>query len=219
LPSPALQRGNDRDFFSYTFNLYSSPQNSVMSTLSNVAGAISNWWWFLVKGLLFIVVGVAVLSRPLEGYAGLSILFSVCILGIGLVQIIFSLGSRPHFSGWGWTLVSGIIDLAIGFYLLLFPLVTMATLPFIVGFWLMFRSFYIMGVSLDLANQKVGGWGFVFAGGVLLLFFSGFVLYYPAAAAIGIIAWTGAAFLVAGLLSIVVGFKLRTVKGAVKSFA
>jgi uncharacterized membrane protein HdeD (DUF308 family) len=190
-----------------------------MSIQSNVAGAISNWWWFLVKGLLFVVAGVAVLSRPLEGYVGLSILFSVCILGIGVVQIIFSLGSRPHFSGWGWTLVSGIIDLVIGFYLLLFPLVTMATLPFILGFWLTFRSFYIMGAAMDLANNKVAGWGWVFAGGVILLIFSGLVLYYPAAAAVGIIAWSGAAFLVAGLVSIVIGFKLRRIKGAVKSFA
>jgi uncharacterized membrane protein HdeD (DUF308 family) len=190
-----------------------------MSIQSNVAGVISNWWWFLVKGLLFVVAGVAVLSRPLEGYVGLSILFSVCILGIGVVQIIFSLGSRPHYSGWGWTLVSGIIDLVIGFYLLLFPLVTMATLPFIVGFWLMFRSFYIMGASMDLSSNKIAGWGWVFAGGVLLLIFSGFVLYYPAAAAVGIIAWSGAAFLVAGLVSIVLGFKLRSFKGAVKSLA
>jgi uncharacterized membrane protein HdeD (DUF308 family) len=83
----------------------------------------------------------------------------------------------------------------------------------------MFRSFYIMGVSIDLANQKVGGWGLVFAGGVLLLIFSGFVLYYPAAAAVGIIAWTGAAFLIAGLLSIMMGFKLRGVKGVVKAVA
>jgi uncharacterized membrane protein HdeD (DUF308 family) len=112
-----------------------------MSIQSNVAEAISNWWWFLVKGLLFVVAGVAVLSRPLEGDVGLSILFSVCILGIGVVQIIFALGNRPHFSGWGWTLVSGII------------------------------------------------------------------------------AWTGAAFLIAGLVSIALGFKLRSFKGAVKSLA
>src|SRR5580698_4064933 len=107
-----------------------------MSIQSNVAGAISNWWWFLVKGLLFVVAGVAVLSRPLEGYVGLSILFSLCILGIGVVQIIFSLGNRSQYSGWGWTLAAGIIDVVIGSYLLLFPVITMATLPFIVGFWL-----------------------------------------------------------------------------------
>jgi uncharacterized membrane protein HdeD (DUF308 family) len=76
-----------------------------------------------------------------------------------------------------------------------------------------------MGAAMDLANNKVAGWGWVFAGGVILLIFSGLVLYYPAAAAVGIIAWSGAAFLVAGLVSIVIGFKLRSIKGAVKSFA
>jgi uncharacterized membrane protein HdeD (DUF308 family) len=129
------------------------------------------------------------------------------------------MSNRLHYSGRGWTLVSGIIDVSIGFYLLMFPLVTMATLPFILGFWLMFRAFYLMGASMDLANYKVAGGGWVFAGGILLLLFSGFVLYYPAAAAVGIIAWSGAAFLVAGLVSIVLGFKLRSVKGVVKSIA
>src|SRR5579863_2642478 len=190
-----------------------------MSILSNAAAVVNNWWWFLVKGILFIVAGVAVLSRPLEGYVGLSILFSMCILGVGLVQIIFAAGNRSTLAGWGWTLVSGIIDVAIGTYLLAYPVVTMATLPFFVGFWLMFRAFYIMGASMDLQNYKVTGWGWVFAGGILLLVLSGLILYNPAAAAAAIVAWSGAAFLVAGLLSVVLGFKLRDVKGAVKSLA
>ena len=190
-----------------------------MTVVSNAIGAIRNWWWFIIIGLLFIVSGVAVLSRPVEGYVGLSVLFSMTILGIGFSQIVFSLGNRDILPGWGWTLVSGIIDVAVGVYLLMFPVVTMATLPYFLGFWLMFRSFYIMGASMDLQSIGISGWGWLFSGGILLLIFSGLILYYPAAAAVGIIAWSGLAFLTGGVLSIVMAFKLRGVRNAVKSLA
>jgi uncharacterized membrane protein HdeD (DUF308 family) len=190
-----------------------------MTVVSNAIGAVRNWWWFIIIGILFIVAGIAVLSRPLEGYVGLSVLFSFIILAIGISQIAFSLGNRDILPGWGWTLVSGIIDVAAGAYLLVFPVVTMATLPYFVGFWLMFRSFYIMGASMDLQSFGVSGWGWLFTGGILLLILSGLILYFPVAAAAGIVAWSGLAFLTGGVLSMVLAFKLRGVKNAVKSFA
>jgi uncharacterized membrane protein HdeD (DUF308 family) len=183
-----------------------------MTIASNAIGAIRNWWWFLIIGLLFIVSGVAVLTRPLEGYVGLSVVFSVTILGIGISQIIFSLSNSGNLPGWGWTLVSGIIDVAVGSYLLMFPVITLATLPYFVGFWLMFRSFYLMGASMDLQNMGVSGWGWLFTGGILLLIFAGLVLYFPAAAAVGIVAWTGVGFLTGGVASILLGFKLKKAK-------
>ncbi|GGB02439.1 HdeD family acid-resistance protein [Puia dinghuensis] len=190
-----------------------------MTVASNAIGAIRNWWWFIIVGLLFIVSGIAVLSRPLEGYVSLSVLFSIAILGIGISQIVFAIGNKDILPGWGWTLASGIIDVAVGAYLFMFPVVTMATLPYFVGFWLMFRSFYIMGASMDIQSFGISGWGWLFSGGILLLILSGLILYFPTAAAVGIVAWSGLAFLTGGLLSIVLAFKLRGIKNAVKMLA
>ena len=188
-----------------------------MTVASKAISAIRNWWWFIIIGILFLVAGIAVLSRPLEGYVTLSVLFSICILGIGISQIVFSLGNRDILPGWGWTLVSGIIDVAVGAYLFMFPGVTMASLPYFVGFWLMFRSFYIMGASMDIQNFGISGWGWLFSGGILLLILSGLILYFPVSAAVGIVAWSGLAFLTGGILSIVLAFKLKSVGNAVKS--
>ena len=187
-----------------------------MTLVSNAIGSIKNWWWFIIKGILFIIAGIAVLSRPVEGYVGLSILFSIIILSIGISQVIFSVSNRKKLPGWGWTLVSGIIDVAVGIYLLLFPVITMATLPYFVGFWLMFRAFFIMGAAFDLDNFQVSGWGWVFAGGILLLILSFLIIYFPVAGIAGIIACSGAAFLTAGMLTIVMAFKLRDIKETVK---
>ncbi|TDW96968.1 HdeD family acid-resistance protein [Dinghuibacter silviterrae] len=190
-----------------------------MSIVSNAVGTIKNWWWFVIKGILFLAAGVAIFMRPAEGYVGLSILFSIVMLGVGITQVSFATGNKGWLPGWGWTLASGIIDIVIGIYLLAFPVVTMATLPFFVGFWLMFRSFYIMGASIDLDNYNVPGWGWLLAGGILLLILSVFVIYYPAAAVVGIIACSGSAFIVAGILSIALAFRLRDIKQTVRNLA
>ena len=187
-----------------------------MGIVSNAIGIVKNWWWFIVKGLLFIIAGIAVLSRPLEGYVGLSILFSVVILGAGVSQIIFSISNSKILPGWGWTLASGIIDLFVGLYLVTFPVITMATLPFFVGFWLMFRSFYVMGASIDLKNLAVAGWGWLLAGGILLLLLSFTIIYYPGTGVIGIITCSGMAFLLGGILNIALAMRLRSIKNTVQ---
>jgi len=187
-----------------------------MSTiLGTIITDVRNWWWFIVKGLLLIIAGIAIFSRPLEGYVGLSVLFSVVMLGAGLAQIFFASSNSNVLKGWGWTLASGILDVVIGIYLLSFPLVTMATLPFILGFWLLFRSFYLIGASFDLRGLGVTDWGWLLFGGILSSLLGCFVLYYPGAGAISIIYVSGSAFVVAGIFNFYLSLKLKAMKNAV----
>jgi hypothetical protein len=189
-----------------------------MSTLLETVGSsIKNWWWFLVKGLLLIAAGIAIFARPVAGYAGLSILFTIVIITSGIAQVIFATSNKALLKGWGWTLVSGILDIAIGIYLAMYPLVTMATLPFFVGFWLIFKSFYLMGASFDLNDLGLSGWGWLLFGGFLVLLAGFYIIYYPVAGALGIVAVSGTAFILAGILYSILSFKLKDIKGAAKS--
>jgi len=184
--------------------------------MSNVLEAIrsdvKNWWWYLVTGIIFIVAGIAIYAKPLDGYAGLSVLFSVVILSSGFSQIFFSLANNGILRGWGWILVSGILDVAIGTYLRMYPLVTMATLPYFVGFWLVIRSFYLMGASFDLKDLRAGGWGWLLFGGLVVMVLGFLVIYYPAAGVVGIIAVSGSAFIIGGFLNIYLAFQLKNLK-------
>jgi Short repeat of unknown function (DUF308) len=189
-----------------------------MSTvLETVGSSIKNWWWFLVKGILLIAAGIAIFARPVAGYAGLSILFTIVIISSGIVQVIFATSNKALLKGWGWTLVSGILDIAIGVYLAMYPLLTMATLPFFVGFWLIFKSFYLMGASFDLNDLGLSGWGWLFFGGFLVLLAGFYIIYYPVAGALGIVAISGTAFILAGILYSILSFKLKDVKATAKS--
>jgi uncharacterized membrane protein HdeD (DUF308 family) len=194
-------------------SLILSPKPFFMTLVSSAIGAVRNWWLFLIKGLLLLAAGVAILLKPAEGYVTLSVLFSVIIFCVGLAQIAFAAGNRGAMSGWGWTLASGIIDVIIGGYLMAYPGVTLATLPYFVGFWLLFRSFYFMGVSFDLHSAGVKGWGWLLVSGILTMIFAWLVLYFPLAGAVGIIYYSAVAFFAAGLASLVLAFRLASLKG------
>lgn len=170
--------------------------------------SIRGWWWFLIKATFFVVTGIAILSGPVETYLGSRILAGLGILGIGISQLLFALINR-NMAGWGWTFASGLIDLAAGSCLLLYPFITLATLPFFVGFWLLFRASYFIGVSLDLQAYQASGWGWLFAGGGVLMALSGIILYFPADAASAIVGLSGSAFLIGSALSLVIAIKFR----------
>jgi uncharacterized membrane protein HdeD (DUF308 family) len=187
------------------------------NVLENIRYDVKNWWWFLITGLLFIATGIAIYARPAEGYLGLSVLFSVVIISSGLSQIFFASSNSKGLKGWGWILVSGIVDLAIGTYLLVYPVLTMATLPYFVGFWLIIRSFYMMGFSFDLKNLKTSGWGWLLFGGLVMLVLGLLVIYYPAAGVVSIIAVSGSAFILGGILNIYVSFQLKDLKSQVNN--
>ena len=187
------------------------------NVLENLRYDVKNWWWYLVSGLLFIATGIAIFASPVASYVNLSIVFSILMIGNGFSQIVFSTSNSKQLRGWGWTLVSGIIDVALGTYLLLYPAVTMATLPFFVGFWLIFRSFYLMGTAFDLQALGVRGWGWILFGAILVMVLGGVIVYYPAAGVVSIIAFSGSAFIVGGFMNIYLAFLLKAVKGEVNA--
>ena len=171
--------------------------------------SIRGWWWFLIKGLFFVITGIVILLGTVEANIGSGVLVCVSMLGIGTSQLLFAISNRKILPGWGWTFASGVIDLAAGFYLALFPIIMLATLPFFVGFWLLFRSSYFMGISLDLQSYRISGWGWLFAGGLVLMTLSGITLYLPSDATMCIVLWSGTAFLAGGVLSVAIGIKFR----------
>ena len=74
-----------------------------------------------------------------------------------------------------------------------------------------------MGASFDLNDLGLSGWGWLLFGGVLVLFAGLYIIYYPAAGAIAIVAVSGTAFILAGILYSILSFKLKDIKGAAQS--
>lgn len=174
-----------------------------------------NWWVSLVLGIIFLAVGVAVFFHPGESYVALAFVFGVMVLVSGIMQVYVGVDT-PAQSGKGWLIAAGIIEVLLGILLFLLPGVLVAMLPFILGFWLMFRGFTAIGVASDMMAYGVrgGGWTIFFA--ILLIICSFLVIINPIIGAGAIVIWLGVSLVIAGISLIAFAFYLNSVRRQLK---
>lgn len=174
---------------------------------------VKNWWLSLIIGILFVGLGILLMFTPLQSYIALSIVFSVVMFISGVFEITFAVSNRHNLSSWGWYLASGIIDLLIGLYLMYYPAMSMAVLPFIVAFWLMFRGFAGIGYAIDLQRYGTRDWGWYLVFGILAILCSVAVLWQPMIGALSVVYIVSFAFLFIGMLRIMLSFELKRLHG------
>lgn len=77
--------------------------------------AWSGFFLHLLSGVLSIVVGVLFLAAPVNALLALTLLLAVLLLVGGIFNIVAALSYR--FTGWGWLLARGVIDVVLGLLL------------------------------------------------------------------------------------------------------
>jgi len=178
---------------------------------------VKNWWFFTVIGILLLIAGFYTISNPLTSYIGLSVFFGAIIFVNGVMEFSFAIGNRKNEHNWGWTLAAGIIDILLGFILLLYPGLSMGVLPFVVGFYILLLGASLISYALQLNRLAVKGWGWVMAGGVLTLLFALSIIFNPVIGIATIIGWTAFAFIVAGIVNIIFSVQLKKIKNHISS--
>ncbi len=182
------------------------------SLLHQISNSVKHWYLPLIIGVLFILFGIYIFTVPLETYLTLSIFFSASYIVSGLMDIFFSIGNNKTLKGWGWYLVGGIFTLAIGIYLAIYPSISMAVLPFFVGFTMLFRSFQLLGFSFDMKDLKILNWGNAAITSVLGIILSLLLLANPIFTGISLVTITALSFIFVGIASVVLAFNLKKLK-------
>ena len=177
--------------------------------LKTVRNAIKYWYLPLIVGIIFIGVGIWTFRTPLQSYAALSFIFSISFLVSGISEIYFAIANREEIDNWGWTLALGLLGAIVGILLLINPDVSAATLPFFVGFVVLFRSVYAIGAAIDLKNYKIMDWGYLMAIGILGVIFSFILLWNPLFAGMTLVFWTALLFIISGAFSIYFSLMLK----------
>lgn len=187
--------------------------NNFSSIYGKAKRAVKFWWLQLISGLIMIVLGIVMFSYPLEGYVALSFFFGVAMLVSGMVQIIIALTSRNLFVIKGSSIVGGILDVCLGVLLCFHPAMTMALLPLIFGFWLLYHSFVTIGFGGDLNMLNVKGAPWFIILGIISLILSFIILINPFSFGVAIVVIvTSIAFIIQGIAMVIASFKLKSLK-------
>lgn len=174
------------------------------------ARAVQHWWLMLIAGLLCIAAGIAVFAFPLESYVVLSILVGIIMVVLGAAKLIAASSSGNYIMMRGYVIVGGVLDLFLGLFLCIYPGVTVALLPIMLGFWLLYNSFVLLGFSGDFDVFGIKGGGMLVAGGIIMLILSILVLVNPFGAGIAtVIVMAGVGLIVFGILLCSLSVKLK----------
>ena len=95
-------------------------------------------YFSLISGIIFLIVGIYIITRPLFIAYTINIIFCVMLLIEGISQISAYLSEKREGRS-NWRLVEGIISIIIGIYLVIgYPLGLPITIIVAIGIWLFF---------------------------------------------------------------------------------
>ena len=175
----------------------------------NLNRNLKYWWFPMLFGLFFIIVGIWILRSPKESMITLTRLVGALALVSGTTQIFFTLIHTKRIPGWGIQLVSGGLDLALGFLLVMKPEVLLNIITFFVGIWLIVNAVLFIIKATEARDAKRSLWSAEMGWGIFLLVLAVIIIWHPLFLGIPIAIWAGMAFVVLGVFRIVVAFRLR----------
>ncbi len=124
------------------------------------------WWLDLIGGLLNILLGILLLSVPVKTVVVLVMILGYYWVFTGIFTLVHMFIDRQ---AWGWKLISGIVSIMAGGYILRFPLVGAMTIPAMVILFLGMQGIAVGLISLFM-SFKGGGWGSAIIGVLSVIF-------------------------------------------------
>ena len=170
---------------------------------------VKPWWLLLACGILCAICGIVVFCNPVKSYITISIVFGIVMLLNGIVELITAVTSRNLFLLRGYNIMGGMLDLFIGLFLCAFPRLTLDLLPIILGVWLLYHSFMVMGLGSDLKAIRTPGSSLLFIGGVVMLIIAILALFSNSFGTNLVVILTGTAFIVFGIILSSIALELR----------
>jgi len=106
--------------------------------------------------------------------------------------------------------VGGLFEIVLGFILVLNLSISAVTLPVVLGFWLLMRSFSTIGLGGDMISFGIPGAGWTLFTGILLMLCSVWILMQPLVfGTTAVLVWVGVSLLFAGAGACSMAFQLR----------
>ena len=168
-----------------------------------------DWWHFAVRGVLTIVFGILALVWPGPTIKALVVLFGAFVLVDGIFAVVTGIQSREYFKYWWALLLEGLTGIAIGIMTFIWPNIAGLVLLYFIASWAILTGIFEIIAALELRNVLPGEWA-TFLAGVLSILLGILLFAYPTAGAVGMVWAIGLYAIAAGIMEIIVAFRLRS---------
>lgn len=168
------------------------------------------WWLTLIAGIFAVIVGAVLLWSPAKTKVDTWFLL-ISLLGLywlvtGILDLVGLFSDR---TAWGWKLFMGIISIAAGMYILMYPIASGLVLPrifvLVLGLWGL-----LQGIVMLIMAFRGGGWAAGILGALAIIFGIILIANYSVPGAGLAMIWAAAVVaLIGGLIMIFQAFRGR----------
>lgn len=163
---------------------------------------------FLAFGIFLALIGVAAIVFPLFTVLAVELLVGWVLLVNGVLAIWHAWSAR-HWRGFGLSMLSGLLSLAVGLALLLYPATGVLSLTLLVAVFLIAEG--VLRAVLAFRLRPLDHWGTLLASGALSVVLGLLILsQWPEAAAWLIGVLVGVDLVAAGVVAILLAMAART---------
>ena len=174
------------------------------------AAALHEYWvFFLIEGVVLLVLGATAIVLPVLATLAVTILFGWLFLISGIVGLVSTLWTRSA-PGFWWSLLSAVLGIVVGLLLLWAPVSAVLSLTFIlIAFFIVEGASSIM-FALDHKREMSAQWGWMLMSGIVDLLLGAMLfagLPSTASWAIGLLVGINMAFGGLALIALAIGVR------------
>ena len=163
-----------------------------------------HWWVLLLRGLVYIALGLMAFFTPGITLASLILLIGVCCMVDGIASIAGGLRS----SFWQSTLV-GVVSILAGLATFFYPGVTAMVLLYLIAFWAIAHGVLEIIAAIEF-RKVIEGELLLGLAGLLSIAFGVFIVMRPGAGALSIVWVLGAYAFVFGITLVILSFRVKS---------
>lgn len=174
---------------------------------------LSRYWWAVaLRGLFAILFGILALIWPSLTLLTLVYLFGAYVLVDGVFGVINGIQAYGERKRWWLLVLEGLLGIVVGILTFLWPDITALTLLYLIAAWAIITGVLEIVQAIQL-RKVIRGELLWIIGGALSVIFGFLLILFPGAGALSVIWLIGVYSILFGILLIILGFRLRGMKG------
>lgn len=183
------------------------------------------WGWFLVRGIIALILGVLAIAFPFKVAVVFTALFAAFAFVDGIFSIISGIqGAREKHQRWISLVLSGIVGVVIGVLFLIWPRASTVAYALVnvllVASWAAITGAFQLAAAIRMRKEIEGEWLLGLSGALSVALGIGvfiFAMINPGASILAVGWMIGIYALIFGAVLMLLALKLRNVRERIKS--
>jgi uncharacterized membrane protein HdeD (DUF308 family) len=134
-----------------------------------------HWKLLLIEGIILVILGLLAVAVPIAAGLAVTILFGWMFLISGIAGLFTTFAMRQS-PGFWWSLLSGVLGVVVGGWLLVQPDLGLASLTYLLIVFFIVEGVATIMFALDHRAALSGRWAWMLVSGIVDLFLAGVIL-------------------------------------------